>query len=341
MTERDYMMRCLELAKNGLGTTYPNPLVGSVVVHNGKIIGEGWHQKAGGPHAEVVAINSVADASLLEESTLYVNLEPCSHHGKTPPCADLIVSKKIPRVVIGTADPHEKVAGRGIKRLKEAGIDATWGICEDECHWLNRRFFTFHKLNRPYVVLKWAESADGFIAPAHREKTEPFWISNRFSRQLVHKWRTEEQSILTGTNAVLDDNPMLTARQWEGKNPIRLVIDRKGRIPAAAHVFDGTVQTIAFSEISSFPSNVEAEEINFENTPEEILNRLATRDIQSVLIEGGRITLQSFINAGLWDEARIFRSASMLKSGTRAPELTGTLVSRELVSGDELLIIRR
>jgi diaminohydroxyphosphoribosylaminopyrimidine deaminase / 5-amino-6-(5-phosphoribosylamino)uracil reductase len=231
-----YIKRCIELAKNGLGTTYPNPLVGSVIVYNEEIIGEGWHRKSGEPHAEVNAINSVKDKSLLSKSTIYVSLEPCSHFGKTPPCCDLIIANKIPNVVIGTIDPFAKVSGSGIKKLIEAGKNVTIGILEDECKELNKRFFTFHTKKRPYIILKWAESSAGFIAPIFKEKQEPIWITNSFSRQLVHKWRSEEQAILVGTQTVLDDNPKLNTRDWNGQNPIRIILDRTGKISEDYHI---------------------------------------------------------------------------------------------------------
>ena len=232
-----YMKRCIELAKNGLGTTYPNPLVGSVIVHKGKIIGEGRHKKAGEPHAEVHAINSVKNKALLSESSIYVSLEPCSHFGKTPPCCDLIVKNRIPNIVIGTVDPNIKVAGNGIKKLTDAGATVTVGILEKECKKLNKRFFTFHENKRPYIILKWAESQDGFIAPSKniRHEQKPFWITNEFSRQFVHKWRSEEQAILVGTQTIIDDNPSLTVRDWVGKNPIRVVIDKENAISFLAN----------------------------------------------------------------------------------------------------------
>ena len=221
-----YIKRCIELAKNGLGATYPNPLVGSVIVYKNKIIGEGWHQKAGAPHAEVNAINSVKDESLLNKSTIYVSLEPCSHFGKTPPCSDLIIAKGIKKVIIGTVDPFAEVAGRGIKKLMEAGCEVQVGILEKECQDLNKRFFTFHQKKRPYIILKWAQTTDGFIAPKVQEKREPVWITNQYSKQLVHKWRSEEQAILVGTNTAIADNPKLNTRLWNGKNPVRVVIDK-------------------------------------------------------------------------------------------------------------------
>ena len=230
MTHEIFMQRCIELAKNGLGTTYPNPMVGSVVVHQNKIIGEGWHKKAGEFHAEVNAIASVKNKGLLLESTIYVSLEPCAHFGKTPPCCDLILAQNIPNIVIGTLDPFEKVAGKSIEKLQKAGKNVITGILETACKDLNKRFFAFHQKKRPYIILKWAESADGFVAPLQKETQKPVWLSNPYSRQLVHKWRSEEQVILVGTNTVLSDNPKLNTRDWEGKNPTRIVIDRIHKI---------------------------------------------------------------------------------------------------------------
>lgn len=309
-THQKYINRCIQLAKNGLGTTYPNPMVGSVIVYNDEIIGEGWHQKAGEPHAEVNAINSVKDKSLLSKSTIYVSLEPCSHFGKTPPCCDLIIKNNIPNVVIGTVDPFAKVAGNGIKKLMEAGKNVTIGILEDECNDLNKRFFTFHTKKRPYIILKWAESADGFIAPSSKDKKEPVWITNEISRQLVHKWRSEEQAILVGTQTVLDDNPSLTTRDWSGNNPIRIVLDQNNKISKENHIFDSQAKTLSISK----------DEINFNNNiGVEISNYLYNEGIQSVIIEGGSKTLQTFIDANIWDEARIFKGKNLFKDGTKAP----------------------
>jgi len=259
-----YISRCIALAKNGLGTTYPNPMVGSVIVYDGKIIGEGWHKKAGEPHAEVNAINSVQDKSLLKKATIYVSLEPCSHFGKTPPCCDLIIKNKIPNVVIGTVDPNIKVAGNGIKKLIEAGIHVTIGVLEDECNELNKRFFTFHQKKRPYIILKWSESQDGYIAPLEKSEKKPVWITNIYSRQLVHKWRTEEQAILVGTQTVIDDNPKLNARDWEGNDPVRLVLDQNNRIPEENAVFDNQIRTIVFTKSTNA--------INKENTIFEVID---------------------------------------------------------------------
>ncbi|HRN45021.1 MAG TPA: bifunctional diaminohydroxyphosphoribosylaminopyrimidine deaminase/5-amino-6-(5-phosphoribosylamino)uracil reductase RibD, partial [Flavobacterium sp.] len=304
-----YIRRCIELARNGLGTTYPNPLVGSVIVYDGKIIGEGWHKKSGESHAEVNAVKAVKDKSLLKKATIYVSLEPCSHFGKTPPCCDLIIKNNIPNVVIGTVDPNVKVAGNGIKKLIEAGIHVTVGVLEEECNALNKRFFTFHKKKRPFIVLKWAESQDGFIAPTEKLEKKPVWITNQYSRQLVHKWRTEEQAILVGTQTAIDDNPKLNARDWSGKNPIRLVIDQNNRIEKNNHIFDNQAVTIVFSKsIDTIKKeNTIFEILDFEkNIAEQIVQILYQHQIQSVIIEGGRQTLQTFIDANLWDEARVF-----------------------------------
>lgn len=327
-THDTYIKRCIELAKNGLGTTYPNPLVGSVIVYNNEIIGEGWHRKSGEPHAEVNAINSVKDKSLLSKSTIYVSLEPCSHFGKTPPCCDLIIANKIPNVVIGTIDPFAKVAGTGIKKLIEAGKNVTVGILEDECNELNKRFFTFHNKKRPYIILKWAESEDGFIAPLSKEKKEPVWITNEFSRQLVHKWRSEEQAILVGTNTVIEDNPSLTTRDWSGNHLIRIVLDQNNRISKESHIFDNQVKSITITK----------ENINFNNNIAlEITDFLFNEGIQSVIIEGGRQTLQTFIDANIWDEARVFRGEIYFKSGTKAPTISGENSKKEKILNDELL----
>lgn len=327
-THDTYIKRCIELAKNGLGTTYPNPLVGSVIVYNNEIIGEGWHRKSGEPHAEVNAINSVKDESLLSKSTIYVSLEPCSHFGKTPPCCDLIVANKIPNIVIGTMDPFAKVSGTGIKKLIEAGKNVTVGILEDECNELNKRFFTFHNKKRPYIILKWAESEDGFIAPITKDKKEPVWITNEFSRQLVHKWRSEEQAILVGTNTVIDDNPTLTTRDWSGNHAIRIVLDQNNRISKESHIFDNQVKTLSITKNN----------INFNNNlAQEIATFLFENNIQSVIIEGGRQTLQTFIDANIWDESRVFRGGNYFKSGTKAPTISKTNSNKEKILDDELL----
>lgn len=326
-----YIKRCIQLAKNGLGTTYPNPLVGSVIVYNNRIIGEGWHRKSGEPHAEVNAINSVKDKSLLKKATIYVSLEPCSHFGKTPPCCDLIIAHKIPNVVVGTIDPFAKVAGNGIKKLIEAGKNVTVGILEEECNRLNSRFFTFHQKKRPYIILKWAESKDGFIAPTEKTEQKPVWITNEFSRQLVHKWRSEEQAILIGTQTAIDDNPTLNTRDWAGNNPVRIVIDKSNRIPKENHIFDNQAKTIAISDpIINFSKNIAPQ----------ITDLLYNQELQSVIIEGGRQTLQTFIDANIWDEARVFKGSIFLQNGIEAPILKSIPHERQNLIKDELLIYR-
>jgi len=340
-----YIKRCIELAQNGLGTTYPNPMVGSVIVYENQIIGEGWHKKAGEPHAEVNAVRSVKDKSLLKKATIYVSLEPCSHFGKTPPCCDLIIANQIPNVVVGTVDPNEKVAGKGILKLIEAGANVTVGVLEDECNELNKRFFTFHQKKRPYIILKWAESQDGFLAP---EKTisqdrKPIWITNTYSRQLVHKWRTEEQAILVGTQTAIDDNPKLNARDWSGNNPVRVVIDRENKIDQNSFIFDDTVKTIIFSNENKKTSttNTQFEVIDFsKNIIPEILDVLYKNQIQSIIIEGGRQTLQSFIDENVWDEARIFVGKQSFGNGTEAPIISRKNNSKNTILSDELIQIR-
>lgn len=345
-----YIKRCIELAKNGLGTTYPNPLVGSVIVHNDEIIGEGWHKKSGGPHAEVNAVNSVKDKSLLSKSTIYVSLEPCSHFGKTPPCCDLIIANNIPNVVIGTVDPNEKVAGKGIKKLIETGKEVIIGVLEDECNELNKRFFTFHQTQRPYIILKWAETLDGFIAPneilrkaLNDNEQKPVWITNPYSRQLVHKWRSEENAILVGTQTVIDDNPALNVRDWTGNNPVRIVLDRKNKISKESHIFNNDAKTIVISEENRIPEkeDIVFETIDFEgNIAKEITAVLFKHNIQSVIIEGGRQMLQTFIDADIWDEARVFKGIISFGNGTKAPNLCSNLVEKITILDDELLIFR-
>lgn len=322
-----YIKRCITIAKNGLGNTAPNPMVGSVIVHNNLIIGEGFTSEFGGNHAEVNAINSVIDKSLLKEATLYVTLEPCSHFGKTPPCSDLIIEHQIPNVVIGCLDDNPKVAGQGIKRLKTAGCIVTVGVLEDECKSHHKRFFTFHNKKRPYVILKWAETEDGFISPLTKENKKPVWITNPYSRQLVHKWRAEEQAILVGTKTVEDDNPSLTVRDWTGSNPIRIVIDRTHKLSKELAIFNSESKTIFISQ----------KEIDF-NKPvaQEICNYLHLQDINSLIIEGGAQTLQTFINESLWDEARIFCGKKTFHVGTKAPAIKGQLVSEQHLLEDTL-----
>jgi diaminohydroxyphosphoribosylaminopyrimidine deaminase/5-amino-6-(5-phosphoribosylamino)uracil reductase len=322
------MARCIALAKNGLGTTYPNPLVGCVIVCDGKIIGEGWHRKSGEPHAEVNAIRSVKDVSLLAKSTIYVSLEPCSHFGKTPPCADLILEMGIPEVVIGTVDPNEKVAGNGIAKLEAAGRKVTVGVLENECNECNKRFFTFHNKKRPYIILKWAESADGFIAPLKKSERKPIWITNEFSRQLVHKWRAEEHAILVGTQTVVDDNPVLDVRDWSGENPIRIVLDQNHRISKESHIFGNQSKTIVYSESVDFSGDVASQ----------LSEQLYRDGVQSVIVEGGRRTLETFLAGNLWDEARVFKAKTVFGNGIPAPLKPKLQADRKPILDDELLI---
>ena len=338
-----YIKRCIEIAKNGLGTTAPNPMVGCVIVHDQIIIGEGFTSPYGGAHAEVNAIHSVKDQSLLNEATLYVTLEPCSHFGKTPPCADLINKFKIPKIVIGTIDTHSKVAGKGVQILKASGCEVIVGVLESEVKAHHKRFFTFHNKKRPYIILKWAESADGFIAPQTRNEQKPVWITNELSRQLVHKWRTEEQAILVGTQTVIEDNPSLTARDWAGKNPIRVVLDKNSRLPDEAAIFDHEASTILISgKVESESTKHDKTEFLDWNLKQNIAQQICTilynNDINSIIIEGGRQTLQTFIDENLWDEARIFTGTTTFNAGTKAPRISGTLISDAKIIDDILRI---
>ena len=313
-----YMERCLELARLGLGRVQPNPMVGAVIVHGGRIIGEGYHHRYGEAHAEVNALASVKEPALLKESTLYVNLEPCSHFGKTPPCADAIIRHGIPRVVVGTVDCHDKVNGNGIAKLRAAGIDVTVDVCEQECRELNRRFFTYHAQKRPYVILKWAQTADGFM-DVDRSDGQPhsYWITNPALRVLVHKWRSEEDAILVGYNTMANDQPQLTTRLYPGKSPQRFVMQRGNEI-------------IAPLPYTPVPLDVPA-----------CLQQLYEQNIQSVIVEGGRKTLDRFIESGLWDEARILVGDVTWGKGLPAPTLTETPEVKEIVDNNTLLYVRR
>jgi len=328
MTHSNYIKRCIQLAKNGLGTTYPNPMVGSVIVHNNKIIGEGWHYQAGKPHAEVNAINSVLNKDLLTDSTIYVSLEPCSHFGKTPPCSDLIIESGIRKVVIGTIDPFAEVSGRGIEKLKNAGCEVIVGVLENECQELNKRFFTFHNKKRPYIFLKWAKSIDGFLSPKAQEnqKRAPIWITNTFSKQQVHKQRANEQAILIGTNTAISDNPSLNTRLWNGSNCTRVIIDLNSRIPNNSIVLNGVQKTIVITTNEFLKNN---ENLCFEvidtsgNIAEKICLILYKHQIQSLIIEGGKQTIQTFIDANLWDEAFVYTGLKTnFNTGTPAPILS-------------------
>jgi diaminohydroxyphosphoribosylaminopyrimidine deaminase/5-amino-6-(5-phosphoribosylamino)uracil reductase len=326
-----YIKRCLQIAKNGLGTTQPNPMVGAVVVFEDKIIGEGFTSPYGGHHAEVNAINAVKDKSLLGKSRLYVTLEPCSHFGKTPPCSDLIILHHIPEVIIGCIDDNPAVSGKGIAKLKASGCAVTVGVLEAECKEHHKRFFTFHNKKRPYIILKWAETSDGFIAPFFKEEKKPVWITNTYSLQLVHKWRSEEHAILVGTHTVRDDNPSLTVRDWFGKNPIRVILDKTSNLNSSLNVFNDDAETI----------RIHKDTIDFDRPiARQICDLLYSKTINSIIIEGVSKTIQTFIDENLWDEARVFIGKAQFKEGTRAPRLKGQLVSETKILDDALKIIR-
>ncbi len=348
------MQRCLILAKNGFGSTRPNPMVGSVIVCDDKIIGEGYTSPYGGNHAEVNAIESVKNKSLLKKATIYVSLEPCSHQGKTPPCTELIIKSQLPKVVVGIIDDNSLVSGKGITRLRQNGCDVMVGVLENECKEINKRFFTFHNKKRPYIILKWAETKDGFIAPVYPFKPEekihvsdnrkPVWISNHVCQQLVHKWRSEEESVLVGTNTVIRDNPKLNVRKWTGNNPIRLVLDNSLRIPHKFNVFDGSVKTIVFTSSKTMfekeKENIILEYIDYSKSiPQQICDTLYEYEIQSIIVEGGAQILQSFIYDNLWDEARIFIGNTIFKKGLNAPKIKGVLTSIEEIDSDILKIM--
>ena len=324
MIESKFMNKCIALAKQGLGNTYPNPLVGSVVVYKGEVIGSGWHQKSGEAHAEVHSIRHVSDRSMLADSTLYVNLEPCSHYGKTPPCTDLIIQSGIRHVVIGMKDPFEKVNGRGIQKLRDAGVRVDVGIEAAACRELNKRFITTIEKQRPYIILKWAETLDRFLAPKTKTTNDPVWISNLLSRTQAHQWRAEEQSILIGKQTALDDNPALTTRLHKGPSPIRLLIDPKEEVDRKAKVFNPDQKVIVFTANKSrTEAHIEYVAIDFSaNGLQQILSTLFQKGIQSMLVEGGSITLQHFIDSGLWDEARVITGREKFVEGITAPNIS-------------------
>jgi len=333
------MHRCVQLARLGLGNVAPNPMVGAILVHQGRIIGEGYHMHYGEAHAEVNCIRSVKeeDTRLVPASTLYVSLEPCAHFGKTPPCADLIIAKKIPKVVIGCRDPFYEVDGKGIERLHAAGVETITGVLERECIELNKRFFCFHTKHRPYIILKWAESANHKLANADRSRV---FISNDISSRLVHKWRSEEAAILVGTNTALYDDPALTVREWKGSNPTRLVVDMDLRLPASLKLFDGEARTIVFNRVK----HEEKDNLLYYQVTDDvsiihqIVHALYQLKILSVLVEGGGMLLQSLIDEGLWDEIRIITNEELLiAEGIPAPSLTiGKLVSQETYLSDQV-----
>lgn len=337
-----YMNRCFELAEKGRGQVTPNPLVGCVIVDNGKIIGEGYHQKYGEAHAEVNAVKSLPDNYDFSKCTIYVNLEPCSHHGKTPPCSDLLVSKKFKTVVVCNLDSNPLVAGKGLEKLRNAGIEVVSGVLEKEGRELNKHFFTFHEKKRPYIILKWAQTKDGFISKIPLpENKEENWITSPESKKLVHRWRAEEQAILVGTNTVLTDDPELTTRLVEGKDPVRIVIDRELKVHSTAKVFSKKAQCIVYTEkYKSDFDNIRFRTISFDGGfAHNILTDLHSLNIQSVIIEGGTQTLNSFINKGLWDEARVFVGDKLFGDGIKAPQFDLSKVESKMIAGDSLFHI--
>lgn len=327
-----FMQRCISLSLNGEGMVAPNPMVGAVLVHEGKIIGEGFHRVYGEAHAEVNCVNSVEPElqELIPHAVMYVSLEPCAHHGKTPPCADLIIARNIPEVVIGCVDSFSKVAGKGIEKLRAAGVKVTAGVLEAECRRVNRRFFTFHEQQRPYVILKWAQSPDGFMAP---ENGRPVRISGPYADRLVHQWRSREAGIMVGTRTALNDNPRLNTRLWPGKSPVRIVLDLESKIPRDFHVHDGSVRTIFLT----------AKEIDRSKAlVPQVLALLHAESVQSIIVEGGANLLQQFIESGLWDEMRVITGQQPLGRGLRAPGTGEAQLLEKLgVAGDEVAVYGR
>lgn len=346
MNHEIYMQRCLALAVMGMGSVSPNPMVGCVIVYEDKIIGEGYHQKIGEAHAEVNAIHDVFTKhgdnapNLLKQATAYVTLEPCSHFGKTPPCADLLIRHQLKEVVVGNTDPFESVNGRGIAKLRDAGIEVITGILKEDCEFINRRFFTRIKAQRPYFILKWAQTNNGYFAP---ESPSQRWISGPEAKILTHQWRSEEDGILVGKNTVLADNPQLNTREVHGKNPMRIVIDRNLEISGDFHIFNDAAKTVIFNEIKTEVINnihfIQMEDMHF-YLPQKIAYQLYLMDLQSVIIEGGANILQQFIVSNLWDEARIFTSKETWKNGIKAPEIKGMVIEQIAVGNDELKIYK-
>jgi len=346
MVDEFYIKRCLELASLAIGNVSPNPMVGCVIIHNGKIIGEGYHQKYGEAHAEPNAVKSVIERfgveaeTLLRESTAYVNLEPCAHFGKTPPCADLFVKHQLKKVVIGNRDPFSGVDGKGIEKLKNAGIEVISGILDDECREFNRRFFTRIQKQRPYIILKWAETANGYFATKDGHQK---WISGALAKRLAHQWRTEEDAILVGKQTAIMDNPQLTAREWPGKNPIRLVIDKNLQVPQSNHIYNADAKTIIFNEVKTDVAGnihyIQMEDMHF-YLAQKIAFQLYLMDVQSVIVEGGAKILTQFLDTNLWDEARIFSSAGRWDDGVPSPVINGHLKEQIQVGSDKLSIYK-
>ncbi len=332
-----FMQKCLDLAVKGLGKTYPNPLVGCVIVMDNKIISEGWHKSYGGIHAEVDAINKIKDKGILKKCSLYVNLEPCNHHGKTPPCTDLILKYEIQNIIIGIKDPNKNVNGNGAEYLKKNGCNVKVGILEDKCNFINRRFISFNKLKRPYIILKWAESKDGFIGPIKDKLNlgKVLWLSNKKSRVLSHKWRTEEQAILVGVQTVIDDNPLLTSRLHKGINPIRIIIDPRLRIPKDSKVLNNDSKSIILSNTKKKIEGINIIPIDFNNS-KSIINTIYKEGIQSVIVEGGRKTLQFFIDNDYWDCIRVFKTSKKINKGTPSPDFNLNNYDYKMLEDDRL-----
>lgn len=337
-----YIKRCIDLAKKGFAHVAPNPMVGCVIVCEGKVIGEGYHRKYGEAHAEVNAINAVNNDELLKKSTLYVSLEPCAHFGKTPPCSNLIIEKKIPTVVIGCVDPYAEVAGKGIEKLRKAGVEVVVGVLEKESLELNKRFFTFHKKKRPYIVLKWAQTLEGFMDRDRMNGEQGVnWITSPATKQLTDTWRSEEMAILVGKNTVLNDNPKLTVRTLLGRSPIRLVIDKKLEISESYHVMNGEVQTYVFNQYKTEQKGkLMYVKLPFVELLQEMMNWLYERELFSVLVEGGRATLQHFLDEGVWDEARIYIGDKFFNGGLKAPQIAVRDFQTENYGGDKLIIVK-
>lgn len=346
MAKELYLERCLELARLGMGNVSPNPMVGCVLVCNDQIIGEGYHARFGEAHAEVNAIKDVftrfpdTASDLLSQATAYVSLEPCAHFGKTPPCADLLIKHQVKKVVIGNRDPFSGVNGKGIEKLRAAGIEVESGILDAECSWLNRRFFTRINKQRPYIVLKWACTADGYFGTENQVQR---WISSPLAKEIVHKWRSEEDAILIGKNTAISDNPQLTARLWPGRNPVRILIDRNLQVPLSNNLYNSEAKTLIFNEQKTEVSDhihwVQMEDMQY-YLPQKIAFQLYLMDIQSVIIEGGANILNQFIDSNLWDEARIFTSAESWNNGILAPVINGKLLERQAIATDTLTIFQ-
>jgi len=344
--QEKYLFRALDLAKNGLGLTYPNPMVGCVIVYKDKIIGEGFHIKAGEAHAEVNAINSVTHKELLPESVVYVSLEPCSHFGKTPPCSDLLIAHRVGKVVIATADPFAAVSGNGIKKLREAGIPVEFGFFKEKAFELNKRFFTYHLAKRPYITLKFAQSQDGYIDKRDSKIGEPLWISNNYSQQLSHKLRAQESAILVGKNTINSDDPSLTTRTWGGSNPMRIVADRNLELDSSKKIFNDQAQTLVFYQEAVPSEFILDDHVSYariegsDNLTHQIIEELFQRGIQSLIVEGGAEVLKSFIQEGLYDEIWRFTGDVEFNSGIKAPEIKGVCVDEYFIKKDRLEIFK-